>query len=182
MSHPISGSEASGPRFGNKNLFKNKWCILIKNKREKSLENKLSRFWKKLGSKIIFMNEKEHDQIFSVTSHLPHLIAFNLIKTAQDFQKIHKKNIIQYSAGGLRDFSRIAASNEIMWRDVFFNNSGNISKIIELFIKNLNEFKLDINKQRDSRLISKLKKSKKVRRQILLLKQDIMKPDFGRQN
>ncbi len=182
MSHPISGSEASGPRFGNKNLFKNKWCILIKNKCEKSLENKLSRFWKKLGSKIIFMNEKEHDQIFSVTSHLPHLIAFNLIKTAQDFQKIHKKNIIQYSAGGLRDFSRIAASNEIMWRDVFFNNSGNISKIIELFIKNLNEFKLDINKQRDSRLISKLKKSKKVRRQILLLKQDIMKPDFGRQN
>ena len=182
MSHPISGSEASGPRFGNKNLFKNKWCILIKNKREKSLENKLSRFWKKLGSKIIFMNEKEHDQIFSVTSHLPHLIAFNLIKTAQDFQKIHKKNIIQYSAGGLRDFSRIAASNEIMWRDVFFNNSGNISKIIELFIKNLNEFKLDINKQRDSRLLSKLKKSKKVRRQILLLKQDIMKPDFGRQN
>ena len=182
MSHPISGSEASGPRFGNKNLFKNKWCILIKNKCEKSLENKLSRFWKKLGSKIIFMNEKEHDQIFSVTSHLPHLIAFNLIKTAQDFQKIHKKNIIQYSAGGLRDFSRIAASNEIMWRDVFFNNSGNISKIIELFIKNLNEFKLDINKQRDSRLISKLKKSKKVRQQILLLKQDIMKPDFGRQN
>ena len=182
MSHPISGSEASGPKYGSKNLFKNKWCILIKNRKNKSLENKLSRFWKKLGSKILFMEEEEHDKIFSVTSHLPHLIAFNLIKTAQDFQKITKKNIIKYSAGGLRDFSRIAASNEIMWRDVFFNNSKNISKIIDLFIKNLKNFKIDINKKRNSLLLEKLKKSKKVRQQILLLKQDISKPDFGREN
>ncbi len=182
LSHPISGSEASGPKYGNKNLFKNKWCILIKNKNKKILVNKLSRFWKKLGSKVVFMNEHEHDEIFSVTSHLPHLVAYNLIKTAQDFQKMNKKNIIKYSAGGLRDFSRIAASNEIMWRDVFFNNSRNMSKIIDLFIKNLNQFKIDINKQRNSLLLSKLKKSKKVRQQILLLKQDVSKPDFGREN
>ena len=182
MSHPISGSEASGPKYGSKNLFKNKWCILIKNRKNKSLENKLFKFWKKLGSKILFMEEQEHDKIFSVTSHLPHLIAFNLIKTAQDFQKITKKNIIKYSAGGLRDFSRIAASNEIMWRDIFFNNSKNISKIIDLFIKNLKNFKIDINKKRNSLLLEKLKKSKKVRQQILLLKQDISKPDFGREN
>ena len=182
MSHPISGSEASGPKFGSKNLFKNKWCILIKNKKNKLLEKKLSRFWKKLGSRILFMQEHEHDKVFAVTSHLPHLVAYNLIKTAQDFQKTHKKNIIKYSAGGLRDFSRIAASNEIMWRDVFFNNSKNISKIIDLFIRNLKNFKMDINKKRNSLLLDKLKKSKKVRQQILLLKQDISKPDFGREN
>ena len=182
MSHPISGSEASGPKYGSKNLFKNKWCILIKSKKNKLLENKLSRFWKKLGSRILFMQEQEHDKIFAVTSHLPHLIAYNLIKTAQDFQKTHKKNIIKYSAGGLRDFSRIAASNEIMWRDVFFNNSKNMSKIIDLFIRNLKNFKMDINKKRNSLLLDKLKKSKKVRQQILLLKQDISKPDFGREN
>ena len=182
MSHPISGSEASGPKYGSKNLFKNKWCILIKSKKNKLLENKLSRFWKKLGSRILFMQEQEHDKIFAVTSHLPHLVAYNLIKTAQDFQKTHKKNIIKYSAGGLRDFSRIAASNEIMWRDVFFNNSKNISKIIDLFIRNLKNFKMDINKKRNSLLLDKLKKSKKVRQQILLLKQDISKPDFGREN
>ena len=182
MSHPISGSEASGPKYGSKNLFKNKWCILIKSKKNKLLENKLSRFWKKLGSRILFMQEQEHDKIFAVTSHLPHLIAYNLIKTAQDFQKTHKKNIIKYSAGGLRDYSRLAASNEIMWRDVFFNNSKNMSKIIDLFIRNLKNFKMDINKKRNSLLLDKLKKSKKVRQQILLLKQDISKPDFGREN
>ena len=182
MSHPISGSEASGPKYGSKNLFKNKWCILIKSKKNKLLESKLSRFWKKLGSRVLFMQEQEHDKIFAVTSHLPHLIAYNLIKTAQDFQKTHKKNIIKYSAGGLRDFSRIAASNEIMWRDVFFNNSKNMSKIIDLFIRNLKNFKMDINKKRNSLLLDKLKKSKKVRQQILLLKQDISKPDFGREN
>ena len=182
MSHPISGSEASGPKYGSKSLFKNKWCILIKNNKNKKQINKLVSFWKKLGSKVIFMNEVQHDKIFSVTSHLPHLIAYNLIKTAQDFQRLHKENIIRYSAGGLRDFSRIAASNEIMWRDIFFNNSKNISKIIDLFIRNLMNFKIDINKRRNSLLLDKLKKSKKVRKQILLLKQDISKPDFGREN
>ena len=182
MSHPISGSEASGPKYGSKNLFKNKWCILIKNKKKKLIEKKLSRFWKKLGSNILFMNEEEHDKIFAVTSHLPHLIAYNLIKTSQDFQKTNKKNIIKYSAGGLRDFSRIAASNEIMWRDVFFNNSKNMSKTIDLFIKNLKNFKTDINKKRNSLLLDKLKKSKRARQQILSLKQDISKPDFGREN
>lgn len=182
MSHPISGSEASGPRYGSKNLFKNKWCILIKSKQNKLLENKLSRFWKKLGSRILFMQEQEHDKVFAVTSHLPHLVAYNLIKTAQDFQKTHKKNIIKYSAGGLRDYSRLAASNEIMWRDVFFNNSKNMSKIIDLFIRNLKNFKMDINKKRNSLLLDKLKKSKKIRQQILLLKHDINKPDFGREN
>ena len=181
LSHPISGSEVSGPENGSKNLFLNKWCIIISDKNKNKMK-KVVRFWKKLGSKVIFMDPIEHDKIFSITSHLPHLIAYNLIKTAQDFQKKQKKNIIKYSAGGLRDFSRTAASNEIMWRDVFFNNSKNISKIIDLFIRNLKNFKMDINKKRNSLLLDKLKKSKKARQQILLLKQDISKPDFGREN
>ena len=92
MSHPISGSEASGPMYGSKDLFKNKWCIIIKSKKNNLLKNKLIKFWKKLGSNVLFMQEKEHDKIFSVTSHLPHLIAYNLIKTAQDFQKLNRTN------------------------------------------------------------------------------------------
>ena len=126
------------------------------------------------------MNPVNHDKIFSITSHLPHLIAYNLIKTAQDSQKVQKKNLIQYSAGGLRDFSRIAASNEIMWRDVFFNNKRNISKAIDLFMKNLNEFKKDINSKNSKSIIKKLIQTKKVRSKIIKLKQDIDKPDFGR--
>ena len=180
-SHPIAGSEVSGPEFGNKDLFKDKWCIILKNNR-KSKKNlkKIIKFWKKLGSKIILMNSIDHDKIFSITSHLPHLIAYNLIKTAIDFQKKNKKNIIKYSAGGLRDFSRIAASNEIMWRDIFFDNKVNITKAIDLFIKNLRSFKTDINKKKNKSILKKLSQTKKVRTKIIKLKQDINKPDFGR--
>ena len=179
MSHPISGSEVSGPKYGNANLFKNKWCIIIKDKNVLK-QKKVERFWKSLGSKIIIMNPDDHDKIFSVTSHLPHLIAYNLIKTAQDFQKKKNKNLIKFSAGGLRDFSRIAASNEIMWRDIFFNNKRNIVSAINLFINNLNSFKKNIKNLDDKTLRKKLINSKKVRQQILSLKQDIAKPDFGR--
>ena len=180
-SHPIAGSEVSGPIHGNKNLFKNKWCIILDNKNKIKLK-KVENFWKKLGSKIIFMNAIEHDKIFSITSHLPHLIAYNLVKTAIDFQKKNKQNIIKYSAGGLRDFSRTAASNEIMWRDIFFSNKDNIIKSINIFIKNLNNFKNLINKKNNKDIIKILKSSKKVRKQIIDLKQDISKPNFGRDN
>ena len=181
-SHPIAGSEVSGPEYGNKNLFVNKWCIIIKEKKNKSKKiNLLKEFWKKIGSKVIFMNPNDHDKIFSITSHLPHLIAYNLIKTAQDFQKNQKINLIKYSAGGLRDFSRIAASNEIMWRDVFFSNKDNMINAINLFIKNLNLFKKNINNKNNKKLVSKLINSKKVRKQIIQLKHDVAKPDFGRE-
>ena len=181
-SHPIAGSEVSGPEYGNKNLFVNKWCIIIKEKKNKLKKiNLLKEFWKKIGSKVIFMNPNDHDKIFSITSHLPHLIAYNLIKTAQDFQKNQKINLIKYSAGGLRDFSRIAASNEIMWRDVFFSNKDNMINAINLFIKNLNLFKKNINNKDNKNLVTKLINSKKVRKQIIQLKHDISKPDFGRE-
>ena len=180
-SHPITGSEVSGPKYGDKNLFKNKWCVLIKeNNVNKSYLYKLKSFWKKLGSHVIFMNSKQHDIIFSITSHLPHLIAYNLVKTATDFEKKKKYNLIKFSAGGLRDFSRIAASNEIMWRDIFFNNKKNMILAINLFIKNLNSFKTDINLKKNKRIIKKLVNTKKVRKKIIQLKQDINKPDFGR--
>ena len=180
-SHPIAGSEVSGPEYGNKNLFLNKWCVIIKEKKQNSKKIKLlNKFWRKIGSKVVLMNPVNHDKIFSITSHLPHLIAYNLIKTAQDSQKIQRKNLIQYSAGGLRDFSRIAASNEIMWRDIFFNND-NIIKAINLFTNNLNSFKKIIRNKNNKKLLSRLSNSKKVRTQIVQLKQDVSKPDFGRE-
>jgi prephenate dehydrogenase/cyclohexadieny/prephenate dehydrogenase len=103
-----------------------------------------------------------------------------LVKSAQDFEKKLNYNLIKYSAGGLRDFSRIAASNEVMWRDIFFNNKENISKAIDLFIKNLKSFKKDINSKNNKSILKKLAKTKKVRSKILKLKQDINKPNFGR--
>ena len=180
-SHPIAGSEVSGAEYGDKNLFKNKWCVLIKEKNiNKTHLSRLRLFWKKLGSKVITMNSKQHDIIFSITSHLPHLIAYNLVKTATDFEKGKKYNLIKFSAGGLRDFSRIAASNEVMWRDVFFSNQKNIISAINLFIKNLKAFKRDISVKNSNKIIKKLIDTKKVRKKIISLKQDINKPDFGR--
>ena len=180
-SHPKAGSEVSGPEFGDKNLFKDKWCIILKgNDKSKKNKKKIEKFWKKLGSKIIFMNSIDHDKIFSITSHLPHLIAYNLVKTAIDFQKKNKKNIIKYSAGGLRDFSRTAASNEIMWRDIFFENKDNIIDSIDIFIRNLKNFKKLIKNQNNTNVLKILKNSKKIRKQIINLKQDVSKPNFGR--
>ena len=115
-----------------------------------------------------------------MTSHLPHLIAYNLVKTATDFEKKQKYELIKFSAGGLRDFSRIAASNEIMWRDIFFDNSQNMRIAIDLFIKNLNSFKKDISLKNNKSILKKLIQTKKVRTKIIKLKQDINKPDFGR--
>tara|TARA_B100000965_G_scaffold389784_1_gene395895 strand:- start:861 stop:1754 length:894 start_codon:yes stop_codon:yes gene_type:complete len=180
LSHPISGSEVSGPEYGTKNLFLNKWCIIVRDKNKNKVK-KVIKFWKKLGSKVILMDPIDHDKVFSLTSHLPHLIAYNLIKTAQDFQKKEKRNVIKFSAGGLRDFSRIAASNEIMWRDVFFSNKKNMINAINMFIKNLNSFKKNIQNFEDKNLRKKLINSKKVRKLIINLKQDVSKPDFGRE-
>ena len=180
-SHPIAGSEVSGPQHGKSNMFEGRWCILIKEKNtiKKNL-NFLKKFWEKIGSKVTIMSPEKHDKIFSITSHLPHLIAYNLVKSAQDFEKKQSYDLIKYSAGGLRDFSRIAASNEIMWRDIFFNNNKNISNAIDLFIKNLKSFKSDINSKNNKSIINKLTQTKKVRSKIIKLKQDINKPDFGR--
>jgi len=179
-SHPIAGSEVSGPLNGNENLFLDKWSVIIKQKNSQNKEmKKILKFWKLLGSKTVTMDAVQHDKIFAITSHLPHLIAYNLILTATNFKISNKDNILRFSAGGLRDFSRIAASNEIMWRDIFFDNKSNMLKVIDLFIKNLKIFKQDIKLNRKN-LETKLKNLKKVRQKIVLLKQDTSKPDFGR--
>ncbi len=180
-SHPIAGSEVSGPENGKEDLFENKWCVLIKDKKTNINHlNFLRSFWKKVGSKTVVMDSEKHDKIFSMTSHLPHLIAYNLVKSAQDFEKKQRYNLIKYSAGGLRDFSRIAASNEIMWRDIFFNNKTNVSKAIDIFVKNLHSFKRDIISGNSKSVIKKLTQTKKVRSKIVKLKQDTSEPDFGR--
>ena len=179
--HPIAGSEVSGPENGKQDIFENKWCVLIREKNtKKKYLNLLSNFWRRMGSKIVVMTAEKHDKIFSMTSHLPHLIAYNLVKSAQDFEKIQNYDLIKYSAGGLRDFSRIAASNEIMWRDIFFDNKIHVSKAINLFIKNLRSFRKDINTKNNKSILKKLTQTKKVRSKIIRLKQDINKPDFGR--
>ncbi len=126
------------------------------------------------------MNSKEHDHIFSITSHIPHLVAYNMVKTAMNFEKKKKSNIVKFSAGGLRDFTRTAASNEVMWKDIFLNNKENIIKGIDLFMNNMREFKRLINMKNEKKLIKIMKDSKKIRKKIISSKQDVNLPDFGR--
>ncbi len=180
-SHPIAGSEVSGPKFGNEKLFSDKWCVLIKEKSTKKTQLKiLSKFWSKIGSNIVYMNLKEHDHIFSITSHIPHLVAYNMVKTAMNFEKKKKSNIVKFSAGGLRDFTRTAASNEIMWKDIFLYNHKNIIKGIDLFINNMRQIKKLINNKNEKQLIKIMQESKKIRKKIVSSKQDVNLPDFGR--
>jgi len=139
-SHPIAGTEESGPETGFSELFHNRWCILTPSKTAKEKDiNLLKTFWEKVGSKVDIMKAKQHDYILSITSHMPHLIAYNIVNTSLNIQNEKESDIVKYSAGGLRDFTRIAASNPIMWRDVFIQNKKNTSKMIDKFIENLED-------------------------------------------
>ena len=180
-SHPIAGTEESGPESGFSELFKNRWCILTPSKKSKSKDVKLlEKFWQKLGSKVDIMNVKQHDYILSITSHMPHLIAYNIVNTTLKIKKKKDRNIVKYSAGGLRDFTRIAASNPIMWRDIFIQNRENTSKMIDKFIENLKDLKKAIKSKNEKKLEKIFTKTKKIRKQIIEAGQDISKPDFGR--
>ena len=180
-SHPIAGTEDSGPESGFSELFKNRWCILTPSKKSKNKDVKLlEKFWKKLGSKVDVMNAKQHDYILSITSHMPHLIAYNIVNTTLKIKKKKDRNIVKYSAGGLRDFTRIAASNPIMWRDIFVQNKENTSKMIDKFIENLKDLKKAIKSKNEKKLEKIFKKTKKIRKEIIEAGQDISKPDFGR--
>ena len=126
-SHPIAGTEFSGPESGFAELFQDRWCILSgENQKDSEQFSLLKKFWEEIGSKVKFMSFNEHDYVLSLTSHLPHAIAYNIIKTVTKNNDNFKEEIIQYSASGLRDFTRIAASDPIMWRDIFIDNSENI--------------------------------------------------------
>ena len=180
-SHPIAGTEESGPESGFSELFKNRWCILTPSKEAKEKDiNLLKSFWEKIGSKVDIMESKQHDLILSITSHIPHLIAYNLVNTSLNFQDEKKSNIVKYSAGGLRDFTRIAASNPIMWRDIFIHNKNNTSKIINKFIKNLEDLKQAIENEDEKKLEQIFTKTRKIRKDIIDAGQDVKKPDFGR--
>ena len=180
-SHPIAGTEESGPEAGFSELFKNRWCILTPSKKAKEKDiNTLKSFWKQIGSKVDIMDAKQHDYILSITSHIPHLVAYNIVNTSMNIQKEKQSAIIKYSAGGLRDFTRIAASNPIMWRDIFIQNKKNTSKEIERFIANLKDLKNAIENEDSKKLEEIFIKTKKIRKEIVKTGQDIGKPDFGR--
>ena len=180
-SHPIAGTEESGPEAGFSELFKNRWCILTPSKKAKEKDiNTLKSFWKKIGSKVDIMDAKQHDYILSITSHIPHLVAYNIVTTSINIQDEKQSAIVKYSAGGLRDFTRIAASNPIMWRDIFIQNKKNTLKEIEKFIANLKDLKNAIVNEDGKKLEEIFIKTKKIRKEIIKAGQDVSKPDFGR--
>tara|TARA_B100000886_G_scaffold15527_1_gene9969 strand:- start:394 stop:1290 length:897 start_codon:yes stop_codon:yes gene_type:complete len=180
-SHPIAGTEYSGPEAGFANLFTNRWCIISAGKKAsldkiKALEN----FWTKLGSKTKLMTFEDHDYVLSLTSHLPHAVAYSIVKTAINNEDKFKDDVIQYSAGGLRDFTRIAASDPLMWKDIFIDNSENILKVLDNYSKNLNEIKDAIKNKDSKKLLEIFSSTKKVRKEIIAAGQDTDKPGFGR--
>ena len=180
-SHPIAGTEESGPSAGFKDLFKNRWTIICDTKNSnKDKVEKLKKFWEFLGSKVKLMSIEEHDHILALTSHLPHAVAYNIVITAINNDEKSKNEIVKYSAGGLRDFTRIASSDPLMWRDIFIDNSDNIIKILEEFSKNIDDFKKAILEKNSEKLLKIFASTKNVRKEIIKAGQDVKSPDFGR--
>ena len=180
-SHPIAGTEESGPSAGFKDLFKDRWTIICDNKNSnKDKVEKLKKFWEFLGSKVKLMSIDEHDHILALTSHLPHAVAYNIVKTAINVDEKSRDNIVRYSAGGLRDFTRIASSDPLMWRDIFIDNSENIIKVLEKFSKNIDDFKKAVNDKNGDKLLKIFASTKNVRKEIIKAGQDVESPDFGR--
>jgi len=180
-SHPIAGTEESGPSAGFKDLFKDRWTIVCDNKNSnKDKVEKLKKFWEFLGSKVKLMSIEEHDHILALTSHLPHAVAYNIVKTAINNDEKFRNEIIKYSAGGLRDFTRIASSDPLMWRDIFIDNSENIIKILDEFSKNIDDFKKAIIEKNGDKLLKIFASTRNVRKEIIQAGQDVKSPDFGR--
>ena len=180
-SHPVAGTEKSGPRAGSPDLFKDRWTIITPDSKINDSDvKKLSFFWESIGSKVKIMSAENHDKILSLTSHLPHVIAYNIVKTAMGDDEKMKNDIIRYSAGGLRDFTRIAASSPIMWKDIFIDNSDLIIDGINKFSKSLDEFKKAITEKDSKKLLEIFEKSKEFREAIIKAGQDTDKPGFGR--
>ncbi len=180
-SHPIAGTEESGPGSGFAELFENRWCIISPDEDTKKNDiEKVKKFWELLGSKTKIMNPIEHDHILSLTSHLPHAVAYNIVRSVVENKDNLKDDIIKYSAGGLRDFTRIAASSPIMWRDIFIDNSENILKVLDSFSENLEEMKKAIREKNSDKLIQIFSSTKNIRKEIIKAGQDTDKPDFGR--
>ena len=179
--HPVAGTEKSGPISGTAELFENRLTILSpSSEADPSDIKKVSDLWESIGSKVKIMSATDHDKILSLTSHLPHVIAYNIVKTTTDNNKKLKTDIIRYSAGGLRDFTRIAASNPTMWKDIFIDNSDLIIDAISNFSRNLEEFKKIIAEKDGKKLLSIFEKAKEFREEVIKAGQDTDKPNFGR--
>ena len=179
--HPVAGTEKSGPDAGFASLFRGRWCIITPPPRADAIMvERLSEFWRRLGAKVDVMDAAHHDRVLAATSHLPHLIAYSIVGTASDLEEVTKAEVIKYSAGGFRDFTRIAASDPVMWRDVFLNNREAVLELLGRFTEDLVALQRAIRWGEGDTLEALFTRTRAIRRSIIDEGQDTDKPDFGR--
>ena len=181
--HPVAGTEQSGPGAGFASLFTNRWCILTPPVgTDENATAAVSDFWTKLGARIEIMDAEHHDLVLAVTSHIPHLIAFTIVGTASDLEEVTRGEVIKYSAGGFRDFTRIAASDPVMWRDVFLNNKSAVLEMLGRFTEDLTALQRAIRSGDGETLHELFSRTRTIRRRIIEEGQDDERPDFGRED
>lgn len=179
--HPIAGTEQSGPRSGFAELFQGRWCILTPlPDTDPAALTKLQEFWQACGSNVDIMNYEHHDLVLAITSHLPHLIAYNTVATAADLEEVTNSEVVKYSASGFRDFTRIAASDPTMWRDVFLNNKDAVLEMLGRFTEELAVLQRAVRWGDGDTLFNLFTRAREVRRGIIAAGQDTAAPDFGR--
>ena len=179
--HPIAGTEQSGPNAGFAELFINRWCIITPTKHNKKKNiNQIKKFWIALGCNIEVMTPERHDQIMAITSHLPHLIAYNIVSTAADIENVTKSDVIKYSASGFRDFTRIASSDPTMWRDIMLQNKDSLLEVISRFSEDLSMLQKAIRWNDGDTLFKLFSKTRKIRNKIISAGQEVDLPDFER--
>ena len=166
--HPIAGTENSGPESGFAGLFKNGWCILTPNKSTSKNSVKIIKYmWQLVGMKVDIMDSNYHDEVLAITSHIPHIIAYSIVGTIANLQTTIKKEVIKYAASGFRDFTRIAASDPIMWRDIILYNRQSILKMLNLFKKDLSKLEHAIENNDDKFLLNLFTKTRRIRKDII---------------
>ena len=181
--HPVAGTEKSGPEAGFASLFHNRWCILTPPETAEPADiERLRSFWARLGANVEVMDARHHDMVLAVTSHLPHLIAYSIVGTASDLEGVTNSEVIKYSAGGFRDFTRIAASDPVMWRDVFLTNRDAVLEVLQRFNEDLTALQRAIRWGDGEALHDLFSRSRSVRRAIIDAGQDTAVPDFGREH
>lgn len=179
--HPVAGTEQSGPEAGFATLFAGRWCIITPPEGvDPGALEALSDFWTQLGSKVELMDPTHHDLVLAVTSHIPHLIAYTIVGTASDLEDVTQSEVIKYSAGGFRDFTRIAASDPVMWRDVFLTNKGAVLEMLGRFSEDLTALQRAIRSGDGDTLFDLFTRTRAIRRQVIEQGQDDERPDFGR--
>ena len=170
--HPVAGTEKSGPRAGFAELFDGRWCILTpENGTPSSAVGKITELWRQMGSNVEIMDADHHDRVLAITSHLPHLIAYTIVETAVDLENDLKKEVIKYSAGGFRDFTRIAASDPTMWRDIFLNNRDAVIEILGRFSEDLTALQRAIRKGEGDALYDAFARTQALHRDVIAAKQ-----------